>query len=173
MRRVRKAVGGNDKSASGATPVAGTENFKRKYVPDFPVVTILEAVPGRVVTTSQLEALGLVAPPEPVIVSSVISLPTFHRQRFGGERRGRIISAALKRLRCPRSMADQTGTQRTLTSANEPRDTVGALRRLQRSCSRSAPRLRSARLLDEGYALITAQNAAAAAQRGRKRGRGN
>jgi hypothetical protein len=29
-----------------------------------------------------------------------------------------------------------------------------------------------ARLHDEGYALITAQNAAAAAERGRKRGRG-
>jgi hypothetical protein len=85
MRRVRKAVGGNDKSASGCTRLAGTENFKAKYIPGFPVVTILETVPCRVVTTSQLEALGLVAPPEPVIVSSVISLPTSRRERFGGE----------------------------------------------------------------------------------------
>jgi hypothetical protein len=97
MRRVRKAVGGNDKSASGATRVAGTENFKAKYIPDFPVVTIVETVPGRVVTTSQLEALGLVAAPEPVIVSSVISVPTFRRQRFGGKRHPPDYQCCLER----------------------------------------------------------------------------
>jgi len=39
MRRVRKAVEGYDKSASGATRVAGTENFKLKYAPNYPTVT--------------------------------------------------------------------------------------------------------------------------------------
>jgi hypothetical protein len=66
MRRVRKAVGSNDKSASHATRFAGTENFKTKYAPNFPTVTILETHPGRVLTQEQLEALGLVASPEPV-----------------------------------------------------------------------------------------------------------
>jgi RepB DNA-primase from phage plasmid len=65
-RRVRSAVGANDKSASHATRLAGTENFKVKYGPDFPTVTILEAHPGRVMTPEQLEALGLVVAPEPV-----------------------------------------------------------------------------------------------------------
>jgi hypothetical protein len=65
MRRVRTAVGGNDKSASHATRVAGTENFKLKYAPAFPAVTILEAHPGRVMTPEQLKDLGLLAPPEP------------------------------------------------------------------------------------------------------------
>src|SRR5262249_2327357 len=65
MRRVRKAVGGNDKSASHATRIAGTENFKPKYSPDFPTVTIVETHPGRVMTPEQLETLGLLAPPEP------------------------------------------------------------------------------------------------------------
>jgi hypothetical protein len=37
---------------------------------------------------------------------------------------------------------------------------------------KSAARRRSARLHDEGYALITAQNATAAAERGKQRGRG-
>lgn len=37
-----------------------------KYGPDFPTVTIPEAHPGRVMTPEQLEALGLVAAPEPV-----------------------------------------------------------------------------------------------------------
>jgi len=33
VRRVRKAVGGNDNSASHATRVAGTKNFKLEYAP--------------------------------------------------------------------------------------------------------------------------------------------
>jgi len=65
-RRVRRAVGGNDKSASHATRIAGTENFKPKYAPEFPTVTIVETHPGHVVTPEQLEAMGLLAPPEPV-----------------------------------------------------------------------------------------------------------
>ena len=56
-RRVRRAVGGNDKSASHATRVAGTENFKPKYAPEFPFVTIVETHPGHVVTPQQFEAM--------------------------------------------------------------------------------------------------------------------
>jgi hypothetical protein len=126
MRRVRKAVGGNDKSASGSTRLAGTENFKRKYVPDFPVVSIVETHPGRVVTTGQLETLGLVAPPEPVKVASVISLPSSRRQRLGGERRLPDYQRSLKELHCRRSMAGPTEARRTSTSANGPRDSGGA-----------------------------------------------
>lgn len=65
-RRVRKAVGGTDKSASHATRVAGTENFKLKYAPAFPTVTIVETHPGRVLTPEQLEELGLLARSEPL-----------------------------------------------------------------------------------------------------------
>ena len=72
-RRVRKAVGGNDKSASHATRVAGTENFKAKYGPDFPTVKILEAHPGRIVSREQLEAMGLVAAPELGSVTIAVS----------------------------------------------------------------------------------------------------
>ena len=60
-RRVRKAVGGNDKAASHATRVAGTENFKLKYAPNYPTVTIVETHPGRVMTPEQLEAMGLLS----------------------------------------------------------------------------------------------------------------
>jgi hypothetical protein len=55
VRRVRKAVGGGDMSASGATRVAGTVNYKRKYEPDYPTVSILHGVPGRVMTVEQLQ----------------------------------------------------------------------------------------------------------------------
>jgi hypothetical protein len=59
-RRLRKGAHA-DLTASGATRVAGTLNFKRKYEPDFPVVAIEQANPGRIVTPQHLEALGLVA----------------------------------------------------------------------------------------------------------------
>ena len=63
-RRLRKGAGA-DASASGATRLAGTTNFKRKYAPAFPTVTIIEAHPGRIVTKAQLELAGIVARPEP------------------------------------------------------------------------------------------------------------
>jgi hypothetical protein len=83
-RRLRKGTGA-DLSASGATRVAGTVNYKRKYEPDFPTVTVLSAFPGRMVTVSQLEQFGLLAAPEPVAratplrVSSSRSWPDYER----------------------------------------------------------------------------------------------
>jgi hypothetical protein len=60
-RRLRKGAQA-DISASGATRVAGTLNYKRKYEPHFPLISIEDAHPGRSVTPSQLQQLGLVAP---------------------------------------------------------------------------------------------------------------
>ncbi len=62
-RRLRKGAGADD-TASGATRVAGSLNFKDKYAPDFPTVQIAHSAPGLMATTSQLESLGLVAEPE-------------------------------------------------------------------------------------------------------------
>jgi hypothetical protein len=67
VRRLRRGSGA-DLTASGATRVAGSLNFKRRYAPDFPTVTILEAAPKRTVTRVELEALGLLALPDPVPV---------------------------------------------------------------------------------------------------------
>jgi hypothetical protein len=50
-----------DPCASGATRVAGSVNFKRKYAPDFPTVRLLEGHPYRTVTEAELETLGLLA----------------------------------------------------------------------------------------------------------------
>lgn len=77
-RRLRKGAGA-DPTASGATRVAGTTNYKRKYEPGFPTVTILAAAPGRVATPAELEALGLVASPEPVKQPSVVPLRVSRR----------------------------------------------------------------------------------------------
>ena len=66
-RRLRKGTGA-DATASGATRVAGTINYKRKYEPEFPTVTIRDTSPGHIMTPDQLAALHLVAEPEPVTV---------------------------------------------------------------------------------------------------------
>ena len=62
-RRLRRGSGA-DPSASGATRVAGSVNFKRQYAPDFPVVQILEAKAQRIVSRDELEAAGLVEAPD-------------------------------------------------------------------------------------------------------------
>jgi len=62
-RRVRKGAKA-DLSASGATRIAGSLNFKERYAPDFPRVTIRQARAGRRTSAGQLDQLGLVAPPD-------------------------------------------------------------------------------------------------------------
>jgi hypothetical protein len=174
MRRVRKAVGGNDKSASGSTRLAGTENFKKKYIPDFPVVSIVEATPGRVVTTGQLEALGLLAPPEPVIVSSVISLPSFRRQRLNGVRRPPDYQLCLERAPLSkehggpdRSSADFDFCKWAARYGWSIEETESRLLEV----SEKAQQKKS--LGDPGYVRVTVRNAAdAVAAQGRQRGRG-
>jgi hypothetical protein len=113
MRRVRKAVGGNDKSASHATRLAGTENFKLKYYPAFPAVAIVEAVPGHIVAAEQLERLGLVAPPEP----AKEPLPLFVLPAEGGRRGGRAMSAALTELPPPATTRVPTAAWPTSSGA--------------------------------------------------------
>lgn len=62
--RLKESVGA-DREASGAVRLAGTQNFKEKYAPSFPVVAITEAKPGHAVTADELERLRLLAPPKP------------------------------------------------------------------------------------------------------------
>ena len=55
-RRVRRDAGA-DITASGATKIAGSLNFKDKYAPNFPRVTIRAAQPGRMTSRAELERL--------------------------------------------------------------------------------------------------------------------
>jgi RepB DNA-primase from phage plasmid len=63
-RRLRKGTGA-DATASGATRVAGSFNFKEKYAPNFARVTVAHVNPGHRTTSAELERLGLAAAPEP------------------------------------------------------------------------------------------------------------
>ena len=69
-RRIRKAAGA-DPSASGATRIAGSRNYKDKYAPDFPTVHVAYSAPGRTTTKEQLETLHLIASPEPLRLAPV------------------------------------------------------------------------------------------------------
>lgn len=58
---------GADISASGATRLAGSRNYKEKYTPDYPTVTITYSSPALVMTTQQLQEMGLLTVPSRVV----------------------------------------------------------------------------------------------------------
>jgi hypothetical protein len=172
MRRVRRAVGGNDKSASHATRVAGTENFKVKYAPDYPTVTILETHPGRIATPQQLESLGLVAPLEP----HPAVLPLISRRAHGASEGERPWPDYERCLRGAPPNTEGTGPNRSyadffwcMLAAQRGHSVEETANKLVEVSAKAQER---ARLHDEGYALVTAKNAAEAAERGRRQGRG-
>ena len=79
-KRVRAGAGA-DRSATGATRLAGSLNIKPKYAPDFPIVTLGQVNAGRLVTVAVLEAAGMIAPPEAVTPpASVPNRPTAPRK---------------------------------------------------------------------------------------------
>jgi len=172
MRRVRKAVGGNDKSASHATRVAGTENFKTKYAPHFPTVTILETHPGHIMTVQQLEALGLVAPPEP---AKVTPLAFARRPQSSSDRTRQWPSYEKSLAGAPlngagtgpsRSHADFWWCYLALQRNWSIEDTEAKLLEVSRRAQERVERG------DPGYVHITVLNAAAALARNPRRGRG-
>jgi hypothetical protein len=65
---------GADTTATGATRVAGSINFKDKYAPYFPRVTIHTAYPGRLADADELDRLGLVAG-APEVVAQPLRIP--------------------------------------------------------------------------------------------------
>jgi len=169
-RRLRKGTGA-DPSASGATRVAGTVNYKRKYDPDFPEVKILDAAPGRIATPAAIESCAILTPPEP---PAVIPLESRRRStRSEGERTWpdyeRCVAGAPPSKDGPgpdRSMADFFWCMMASQRGWGIEETANKLLEV------SGKAQERARLGDEGYALITSQNAAAAAERGKQRGRG-
>ena len=58
-RRLKKGVGA-DVTASGATRLAGSLNFKTEYAPGFPRVEVVHLNPGNLTTTAALDEAGFV-----------------------------------------------------------------------------------------------------------------
>jgi len=149
--RLKKGTGA-DLTASGSVRVAGTFNFKRKYAPNFPLVTIEEAHPGRIVTRTELEGRGLVAlaPPKPEAPASPLRCSDRPR-RLAWPDYERCLDKAINRGR-KRSSADFTWC-------------CIALDHFKRTPEETAARLlevsSKARENGEAYALDQAMNAAA------------
>jgi hypothetical protein len=151
--------------------LAGTSNFKAKYAGNFPRVAIIDAAPGRMTTPEALESLGLVAPQEPA--PTVVRFKTSgNPSRLGAERSWPdyelcVKGATIAKEGGPdRSMADFFWCMMAAQRGHSIEDIASKLLEV------SAKAQERARLHDGGYALVTAQNATAAAERGRKRGRG-
>jgi hypothetical protein len=169
-RRVKKQATA-DSSATGSVRLAGTSNFKTKYAGNFPKVAILDVAPGRITTPEALEALGLVASPDPA--PTVVRQKSSRNHSSSGTDRGWPDYEACVKGAPPtkesgqdRSMADFFWCLMAAQRGHGIEETASKLLEVSEKAQERA------RLHDEGYALITAQNAAAAAERGRQRGRG-
>ncbi len=167
-RRVRRAVGASDKYASHATRLAGTENWKAKNLPNPPTVTILEAHPGRMMTPAQLEELHLLAEPERTV--SVVDLrPHRVSRQPDRERHWPDYQRCLKPKPDgvpDRSAADFSWCMFASRCGWSVEETEQKLLEVSEKARERA------RCGDEGYAHVTAVNAAAAAEQGRRRNRG-
>ena len=155
-RRLRKGTGA-DATASGATRVAGSLNFKDKYAPDFPRVAIEQAQPGRKTTARELDQLGLVAEPERT------ARPSPARRNFTGGPRAWPDYA-----RCVRGApANSDGSGPDISRA----DFVWSMTALdfgwsvEATAARLMEESRKARENGETYAARTVANAAAAVAR--------
>jgi hypothetical protein len=176
-RRLRKGAGA-DHSATGATRVAGTANYKRKYEPDFPMVRISESIPGRIVTKEKLQEMGLVAAPEPEIAASAFAAKTQQGRNLHHNPRSTKVWPDYARSLAgappnregtgpDRSMADFDWCMTAIDWRWSIEDTAVKLTEVS---ERARERVRRG---DKGYPLITAKNAAAAVEKNAlKRGRG-
>jgi hypothetical protein len=159
-RRLRKGTGA-DISASGATRVAGTMNYKRKYEPMFPTVSMVSTVCGRIVTPEQLEQGGLLAapdrprPPPPLRVSTSRSWPDYQRCVQGAPMNNSKTGPDISR-------ADFMWS---LMAAQRGHGVEEIAARLKELSSK-------ARENGEQYVRLTAENATAACERGQRRSRG-
>lgn len=155
-RRLRQGSGA-DPSASGATRVAGTVNFKRQYTPDFPTVQILEATPQRIVTRGELEAAGLVAAPDPIpVIRPVRACPSWRAKAWPSYERCLQNAPPTRQSDRPDvSRADFTFCLLAIDWGWSIKET----------CEHLLEKSSKARENGEGYARLTAQRAAAAVNR--------
>ena len=164
--RVRKGSGA-DQSATGATRIAGSLNFKTKYAPDFPLVTLSQVSAGRVTTVAALENAGLVAPAKrPLPPASVPPRILSSRRRVARrwpDYQQSLRGAPLKGDGTPdRSRADFMFCKWSIERGWSIEATAEKLAEVS---AKAQERIRVKD--DKGYPLLTARNAADAVARER------
>lgn len=161
-RRLRKGAGADD-TASGATRIAGSLNFKQKYAPEFPVVKIAHCTPGLMTNAAHIKALGLVAPEaRRARVSRRVTVTNLDNRKWPSYQR--CVEGAPEnrdKTGLDISRADFIWCMTALTWGWSIEDV--AVKLMEESTK--------ARENGERYALLTAQNAAEAVERNRQRSR--
>lgn len=157
-RRVRRAAGA-DLTASGATKIAGSLNFKDKYAPDFPRVRIRAAQAGRMTGPAELERLGLVAPPE--------TFPTLSPARRFARGTDKWASYAMCLDRAPRNR-DGSGPDRSRADYVWCMIAISWGHNIDETAARLMQESRKAREEGQSYAAQTARQAAGAVERRRQ-----
>jgi hypothetical protein len=160
-RRLRQGTGA-DPCASQATRMSGSRNFKLKYAPHFPLVEIIACHLGQVVQPAELESLELVTPPE----EGKLPLATLHAPPLPADRRKwpsyqRCVQYAPPARggenRPDISKADFTWCLIAMDWGWSAAATAAKLMEQSRKAQENG----------EGYAFLTAQNAAAVVARRR------
>jgi hypothetical protein len=154
-RRLRKGAGA-DPSASGATRVSGSLNFKTKYAPAFPLVQITYHAAGKITTAAELQGRGLVAAPESPPPPRVSPAHRGRARRWPSYARCIQNAPPVHQGERPDvSRADFTWCMLAIDWGHSIEETA---RRLMEESTKAQEN-------GEGYALTTATNAAAAIAR--------
>jgi len=158
---------GADTTASGATRLAGSSNFKEKYAPNYPVVTITYHNPKRIVTVQELKTMRLLEMPSRITHRPII------RHEWNQQQPKRFPSYDRCLENAPyNSEGNALDTSRA--------DYVWCMTAIDWgwSIEETAAQLLKERVIDgkkhrnsENYAMLTARNAALAVQRNRSQGR--
>ena len=139
-----KRGSGADAFASGATRIAGSVNFKKKYAPTFPVVTITHTNAGNVTTAAALEQAGVVARAEERPPSPPASVPPeFHPPGRRPAGSGRTTNGVFRERRSTVKEPSATGAGRISCGVSGPSKEGGASKRPPPGWPRSARRRRS------------------------------
>ena len=183
--RVRRGAAA-DHSATGATRIAGSLNFKPKYAPAFPVVTITTTNAGRLTTVAALEKAGLVADreePAPAPPPAVFPLKSSrpgqkvtgstapqHWPEYPRALAGAPIKKKLDGSTGPdRSAADFMWCKWAIERGHSIEATAAKLADVSQRAREAISRGDVERPRFEGYCKLTAKNAAAAFERERTR----
>jgi RepB DNA-primase from phage plasmid len=166
-RRLRKGAGA-DPTATGATRIAGSLNFKTKYAPAFPCVDITHTNAGKMTSCAELGVWGFMAAPDPQPPASVPQIkppgPVFNRK--WPDYQHALRGAPLKRDGSgpDRSLADFMFCKWAAERGWSIEDTAAKLAEVSEKAQEGI-RLKN----DKGYPLLTARNANAAVERERSR----
>lgn len=165
-RRLRKGTGA-DRTATGATRIAGSLNFKPRYGPTYPRVEMVHANTGRMTTPAELEQAGFVAQEEPQQPPASVPLRKLSPQPASARKwpdyQQALRGAPMKSdgVGPDRSMADFMWSKWAVERGWSTEEVAEKLLEV------SAKAQENARRGDKGYALLTARNAEKAVERER------